>query len=101
MTSERGVITKEIQEVSKEHIGREITQKELRLIAYVQYRSMNEHNLDIAHINQEERKILSKWKEEKFLEGGASGLLITKKFWDFMCAILFIGYVRQAGGELR
>ena len=89
----RGVITDKIKNLSKKMIGREITEKELRLMAYVQYVMMNEQRLDIAKINPEERKILKKWKEEDFIEGGAGGLSICKPFWDLMCEVLWEGYV--------
>ena len=54
---------------------------------------VNDQKLDIRKINQEERVILAKWKARGLLEGGASGLAITKEFWDFMCEILFEAYV--------
>ena len=74
----RGQLTPKIQEISKRMIGREINQLELRFLPYIQYTMMNEQKLDIAKINPEERKILSKWRKEDFIEGGASGLSITK-----------------------
>lgn len=60
---------------------------------YVHYVMMNEQKLDPRKINQEERLILQKWKEEGHIEGGACGLAITKEFWDAMNAILFETYV--------
>jgi len=89
----RGILTKRANEIAKKMIGREITLTELRLIPYIQYVMLNEQKIKIEHINFEERKILSEWKTENFIEGGATGLAITKKFWDFMCEILFETYV--------
>ncbi len=91
----RGVINNHTQEISKKMIGREINQKELRLLPYIQYTLMNSHHLDIAKINQEEREILSKWRKEGFMEGGASEMSITKEFWDFMNEVLFYSYVLE------
>ena len=54
---------------------------------------MNEQKLDIGKISPEERDILQGWREQGHIEGGASGLRITKLFWDFMCAVLFETYV--------
>ena len=93
----RGILTKEVQEIAKKHIGREITVTELRLIPYIQNVMVNEQKLDIRKINQDERNVLRKWKDVELIEGGASGLAITKPFWDFMCEILFQSYVKQEG----
>ncbi len=90
---ERGVFTERVREIAKKMIGREISKKELRLIPYIQYVMVNDQKIKIEHIDSEERIILRKWKEENFIEGGASGLRITKEFWDFMCDILFEAYV--------
>ena len=89
----RGVITDKIQEIAKKHLKREITQTELRLLAYIQFVMMNEQRLDIAKINDGEREILKKWKDEDFIVGGAGGLSICKEFWDFMSEVLWEGYV--------
>lgn len=89
----RGGLTKEVQRIAKEHIGREITQTELRLIPYIQCIMVNEQKLDPSKINSEERQIFMQWKKEGHCDGGMSGLLITKEFWDFMCEVLFEAYV--------
>ncbi len=92
----RGALTDKIQEIAKSRIGREISIRELRLIPYIQYVMVNNQVIEPIKISVEERAILKKWKEEKFIEGGASGLSITKEFWDFMCEILFESYVKDA-----
>lgn len=89
----RGVLTDEIKKKSKEMVGYEISQRELRLLPYIQYVMTNEQRIDPNKINQEEREILSKWRKKGFIEGGASGLSITKDFWDFVCEAVFLGYV--------
>ena len=70
-----------------------MTREELRLMAYVQYVMMNAQKLDPAKVSQEERDVLAKWREKEYMEGGASGMAITKDFWDAMCELLFLGYV--------
>ena len=60
---------------------------------YIQYTMMNDQKLKINHINQEERKILTKWRAAGHVEGGAGGLGITKEFWNIICEILFMAYV--------
>jgi len=89
----RGALTPKIQELSKAFLKREMTTTELRLIPYVQYVMVNKQKLDIAKMNQDDRDVLSRWRKEDYIEGGAGGLSITKEFWDFMCAILWEGYV--------
>jgi hypothetical protein len=92
----RGILSVAVQEIAKKKLNREITLSELRLLPYIQYVMMNEQKLEICKINQEERNILKIWKEEGHIEGGATGLSITKYFWDFLCEVLFIAYVEQA-----
>ena len=94
----RGRLTPEIQEVAKKFLGREITTTELRLMAYVAYVMVNDQRIEPARINAEEREVLSTWRSEGHIEGGAAGLSITKEFWDAMSEILWLGYV--IGGSL-
>lgn len=89
----RGAITDKIQEIAKKFLERKITRVELRFIPYIQYVMANEQKLDIQKVSSKEREILKKWKEADLVEGGASGLSITKEFWNFMCEILWEGYV--------
>ena len=91
--SGRGVLTNKINEIAKKFLGRKITEVELRLYPYIQYVMMNEQKIDPAKCNWEDRKILSKLREEGHIEGGASGLAMTKEFWDFLSEILFEAYV--------
>lgn len=89
----RGQLNDEVQNLAKKFLGREMSTTELRLIPYVQYVMVNEQRIDIRKCNQDDREILQLWKEAGHIEGGASGLSITKDFWDFMCEVLFITYV--------
>ncbi len=89
----RGALTQKIKDYSKKVLGYEIDTVELRLMAYVQYVMVNEQRIDISKVNQEDREILSKWRKAGHIEGGASGLEITKEFWDIICEIIFMGYV--------
>jgi hypothetical protein len=89
----RGRITEEIKQKSKELLGYEISQQELRLMPYIQYVMTNQQMIDPNKISLEERIVLSAWRERGFIEGGASGLSITKEFWNALCEILWLGYV--------
>ena len=62
-------------------------------MVYVQYVMCNEQRIDPGRINQKERKVLSVWRDKKYIEGGASGLAITKEFWDAICELVWLGYV--------
>lgn len=99
--SKRGTLTKEVQEIAKKHIGREIDTTELRLIPYIQYVMVNEQRIDISKMNQDDRGILRKWKDAGLIEGGASGLSIVEDFWKFMCEILWQSYVKQEGEPIK
>jgi len=89
----RGKLTEEIKQKSKELLGYEITQIELRLMPYVQFVMMNDQKIDPNKINQEERVILSQWIEKDFIDGGAGGLSISKDFWIAINEICWISYV--------
>jgi len=96
----RGFLTTAVQDTAKIMLGRGITHAELRLIPYIQYVMCNDRKIKPAHINQEERRTLKKWKNQGHIEGGACGLAITKHFWDFMCEILFLAYVAYDNEEV-
>jgi len=89
----RGSLTKRIKVKSKELLGYEITQTELRLMPYVQYIMVNDQKIDIRHCNQGDREVLEKWRKARHIEGGASGLQITEEFWNIICEIIRLGYV--------
>ena len=89
----RGNLTKRIKVKSKELLGYEITQTELRLMPYVQYVMVNDQKIDVRHCNQADREILEKWRKAGHIEGGASGLQITEEFWNILCEIIRLGYV--------
>jgi hypothetical protein len=89
----RGMLTERIKKRSKELLGYEIDTRELRLMPYVLTVMMNEQKIDVRRINQEEREILSKWRNAGHVEGGASGMGITKEFYNILCELVFLGYV--------
>ena len=92
----RGVLTEEIQELAKVFLGREITVRELRLYPYLDYQMKNEQKFNPNHVNQEERTILRLLKDAGHIEGGASGLGMTKEFYDYINQVLWFGYVVSA-----
>ena len=82
----RGTLTKEVQEIAKKHIGREIDRTELHLIPYAQYVMVNEQRLDPNKITGDERKILRKWKDAGLVEGG-QGVFRSQKTFGISRAI--------------
>ena len=93
MRQGRGELTGRIREKSKELFGYEIDRTELRLMPYIQYVMCNEQVIKMEHCDKDDRNILSKWRKKGYIEGGASGLAITKEFWDKINEIIFLGYV--------
>jgi len=91
----RGQLNKEVQVLALDFLGREMTTTELRLLPYVQYVMMNSQRIDPEKCNGDDRKILALWRKAGHIEGGASGLAITKEFWIFMCEVLFYTYVKR------
>jgi len=95
----RGQLTKDIQITAKLFLKREITVRELRLYPYLDYVMKNEQKIEPAHINAEERAILQTLRNEGHIEGGASGLSMTKEFYDFINEVLWYSYVVDAYPE--
>lgn len=89
----RGQLTERIKRRSAELLGYEINREELRLMPYILTVMMNEQKIRIRHIGGGERGILRKWREAGHIEGEASGLRITEKFWNIICEIVRLGYV--------
>ena len=93
MEQKRGQLTDRIKKKSKELFGYEITQVELRIIPYLQYTMVNNQRISSQHINSGERAIISKWRKAGYIEGGLSGMKISREFWDIINEIIFLGYV--------
>lgn len=93
LEQKRGQLTDRIKAKSIELLGYEIEKTELQLFPYIIHVMMNGQRIDPNKINLEERTILSKWREAGHIEGGASGLCLTKEFWNICCELTFLGYV--------
>lgn len=89
----RGQLTDKIQELARSFLDREITTGELRLYPYLDYVMKNEQKIEPKRINREDRDILQKLREENHIEGGASGLSMTKEFYDYINQVLWLGYI--------
>jgi len=91
--SGRGMITDEIKKISLQRLGYEINQAELRLMPYLQYCVVNNQNIAPIRITQEDREILSMWRNEGYISGGAADFEMTKDFWDDISQLIWLGYV--------
>ena len=95
----RGVLTKEVQAVAMEHLGREITRLELRLMAYVQYTWMNSVPVGRERINRDENGVLNEWKNDShvILDSDLKGRRVypTEKFYRAVSEILMVGYCSE------
>lgn len=89
----RGQLTEEINNMAKSFLGREITTTELRLYPYLDFVMKNEQHIDPRKINAEETVILSTLRKEGHISGGASGMSMTKEFYDYIQGIIWLGYV--------
>lgn len=89
----RGQLTPRIRQRSKELLGYEIGQAELRLMPYIIHVMLNDQRIDPAKISGDERLILTKWRKAGHIEGGSGGLSVTEQFWTILCEIVRLGYV--------
>jgi len=90
----RGMLTEKAKEIAMNFLGRDITVRELRLYPYIDYQIKNGQRINPNKINGEERMILSTLREDGHINGGASGLSITREFYDYLQDILFETYVK-------
>ena len=96
----RGVLTPEIKEKAEKHLGREFTQKELRLYPYLQYCCINSEPVDRRKIDAEEQNIIELLEsEQRLVWDYASHILPTRAFWSFLCDIVADGYVERLDEE--
>ncbi len=89
----RGQLTDEIQGLAKGFLGREIDTTELRLYPYLDYQMKNTQKLDPNCCNSDDRKVLAVLRSEGHIEGGASGLSMTKEFYGYINQVLWLSYV--------
>ncbi len=92
----RGILTDEIKEKSKMFLGREITQKELRLYPYIDYSIKNAcQGWSYDKMDSEEVSILDKLCDENHLIYSPEKVIVSRKFYDFMQDVLATGYVEE------
>lgn len=93
-TNRRGFLTQEI--IDKYNFS----QKELRLMPYIQYCCINNEHIDPRKINSEEREIINNWKSNGFISGGILDVIcISREFWDIIHDCLWYSYANQLEKE--
>ena len=97
----RGALTKDIQKLARDFLGREIATTELRLYPYLDYVMKNNQRIDPNVVNQDDRNTLKTLRAEGHIEGGASGLSMTKEFYDYINQVLWYGYVVGAYDPIK
>lgn len=91
--AKRGQLTPAVKEKMEKFLGRETSVTELRLYPYLTYLMVNEQRVDPAKCNQDDRDVMRLLKDAGYIEGGASGLSMSKEFWDFAQDVLWDTYV--------
>lgn len=88
----RGQMTEVVKAKMEGFLGRETSQVELRLYPYLLYEMVNNQKVDPSRINAEERAVLSQLRSGGHIEGGMSGLAMTREFWDFAQDVVWDTY---------
>lgn len=91
----RGMLTDEIQKISKDFLGREITIRELRLYPFLDYCLKNDWEWNLSKLNKEEKDILEELQDAKHLIFSISIFRCTKEFYDYIQLILAESYVPE------
>ena len=89
----RGCLTQRIKDKSVELLSYEISQKELRLMAHVNYIMTNNQKLEYIKLNLQDQHIMDGWYNTNLITGTIEKLVIPKYFWDVISEILWLGYV--------
>ena len=89
----RGVLNEGVKNISKNFLGEEITQTELRLYPFLDYIVKNSNYFDRRKINAEEMAIISQREDEGHLVLMGDKLFLTRAFYDYMNAVLAESYV--------
>lgn len=95
----RGHLSDKIQEVSRERLGREITQVELRLIPYLSYCLQNERRIEARKVNEDELRTLREWEAEGLIRMTPFKVSCTRAFWELMQEVVWLGYVTYDEAE--
>lgn len=100
MSQNRGQLTPQIQELAKKHFNREITVAELRLMPYIDYLLKNEQKIKPEQVNGAERDVLRIWKDAGYMDGGMTGIAVTREFFNILQEFLWVAYVAHDASKM-
>lgn len=89
---ERGRIDEEKAEEYATFLGHPLTQKELRLIPYLNDCALNHKPIDQRKIDDEEREIIERWRNNNWF-ATSPYIMFTSEFWEFCCDVLYNFYL--------
>ena len=90
----RGMLTEALKNKAENYLGREFTQKELRLYPFIVYCVINGGRIPREKINEQERKLLHLLMDEGRLKRNCPDYYYpTREFWSFMNDCLADSYV--------
>lgn len=93
----RGILYEELKQKAETYLGREFTQKELRLYPYLVDRALNSQRVERAKLRDGEQEIIELLEKEGRLKREYPSFMHpTRDFWMFMCEILGDSYVELA-----
>ena len=85
MSKTRGCLTENFKKEAKEYLGREITQKELRLYPYLCYCAVNSEKVSRVKTDDEEQELIKLLENEgRLVREYPSYMHPTKDFYMFM-----------------
>lgn len=97
MSKLRGCLTEKFKQEAKEYLGRDITQKELRLYPYLCDCAINHSRVERVKTTEEEQEIMKVLEKEGLLvREYPSYMHPTKEFYMFMQKALMECYVITA-----
>jgi hypothetical protein len=100
----RGCLNDKIQDLAKKFLKREITTTELRLYPYLDYVMKNYQWIDPRKINSDDRTVMAQLRSENYIDyhtevfedkPAKTYLNLTKEFYDYMCQVLWYGYIEN------
>lgn len=96
----RGLLTNATKAKAEEYLGREFTQKELRLYPYLCSCAVDHSRIERSKTDDEEQEIIRMLEAEgRLLREYPSYMHPTKDFFEFMTKIVGEGYVEFAFDE--
>ena len=92
----RGILTDEIVALAQKNGFEEFNTMHLRILPYLQYCCVNHQKINPSSISSEERKVISEWRKNGLIDGGASEpISMSQRMWDFTCSLMWISYALQ------